>query len=157
MITCYWSPRTRSGRMFWLLEEIGQPYDMRPVDIRSDPRPADPDFEAASPLHKVPAIRDGDAVVADSAAIALYLADRYKPGELAPLPDDPLRGEFLFWMFYVPSAVEPSMVEKIEEFTPKPMSYAWGTFERTVGAIETRLTGRDWLVGDAFTVADVMV
>lgn len=84
MITLYWAPRTRSGRMFWLLEEIGQPYDLHLVDIRADPRPHDPEFEAASPMAKVPAIRDGDLTVADSAAIALYLADRYASGTLAP-------------------------------------------------------------------------
>ncbi|MAY45222.1 MAG: hypothetical protein CML65_08225 [Rhodobacteraceae bacterium] len=157
MITCYWAPRTRAGRMFWLLEEIGQPYRMRLVDIRSAPRPADPEFEEASPLHKVPALRDGAVKMADSAAIALYLADRYASGTLAPALDDPLRGEFLYWMFFVPSAMEGAMVEKIEEFKPRPTAYSWGSFDRMVGALETRLTGRDWLVGDAFTVADLMI
>lgn len=157
MITCYWAPRTRAGRMFWLLEEIGQPYRMRLVDLRSDPRPEDPEFEEASPLHKVPALRDGDLKMADSAAIALYLADRYRPGELAPALDDPLRGEFLYWMFFVPSAMEGAMVEKIAEIEPKPMAYSWGTFDRMVAAVEDRLTGRDWLVGNDFTVADLMV
>ena len=157
MITLYWSPRTRSGRMFWLLEEIGQPYDLHLVDIRSDPRPEDPEFEAASPMKKVPALRDGDVTVADSAAIALYLADRYASGMLAPALDDPLRGEFLYWMFFVPSSLEPAMVEKIDKIESRPTAYGWGSFDRMVETIETRLTGRDWLVGDSFTMADLMV
>ena len=157
MITCYWAPRTRSGRMFWLLEEISQPYQLQLVDIRSDPRPQIPEFDAASPLRKVPAIRDGAVTVADSAAIALYLGDRYASGTLAPAFDDPLRGEFLYWMFYVPSALEPAMIEKIAQLEPRPQVYAWGSFDRMIEAIEARLQGRDWLVGEAFTLADLMV
>ncbi|OWU85638.1 hypothetical protein ATO6_01530 [Oceanicola sp. 22II-s10i] len=157
MITLYWAPRSRAGRMFWLLEEIGQPYEISVVDFRSDP-PVHPEgFADASPLRKVPAIRDGDTALADTAAIALYLADRYAPGRLAPAPDHPDRGPFLFWTFYSPSAMEPAMTEKFLQIPPNPASYPWGSFDRMMSAIEDRLEGRDWLVGDDFTVADYMV
>lgn len=94
MITLYWSSRTRAIRMFWALEEVGQPYVLEPVSIGSSTRGDSPAFQAAGPLRKVPALTDGDIRVADSAAIALYLADRYAPGTLAPRIDDPARGEF---------------------------------------------------------------
>ena len=157
MITLYWNPQIRAARMFWGLAEIGQPYELVPIDIRDAGRTDPPGFLAASPLRKVPALSDGDLHMADSAAIALYLADRYAPGDLAPLPDDPARGEFLTWLFYTPSAIEPAMTEKFAKLEPNPAAYPWGSFDRMLEAIETRLDGRDWLAAGRFTMADFMV
>lgn len=159
MITLFWNPKSRAARMFWALAEVRQPYALVPIDIATDrdARTDPPAFLSASPLRKLPAIIDGDARVADSAAIALYLADRYAPGELAPLPDDPARGEFLFWLFYTPSAIEPAMTEKFARFPPNPVAYPWGSFELMLAAIEARLDGRDWLAAGRFTMADFMV
>ena len=157
MMTFYWAPQSRAGRMFWALEEVEANYEVATVDFRSDP-PVHPEgFTAASPLRKVPALRDGAVEMADSAAIALYLADRYAPGRLAPALDDPDRGAFLTWLFYTPSVLEPAMVEKMADLPPRPQSYAWGNFDRALGAVEARLEGRDWLVGEAFSMADLMV
>lgn len=157
MITLYWSPKTRASLMFWVLEEIGRPYRLHNVDWRSDPRPPDPEFAAASPLGKVPALSDGTVQVADSAAITLYLADRYAPGVLAPLPDDPARGMFLFWLFFTPSAIEPALVEKFVDIPPNPTSYAWGSFERMYDTLDTRLKAQDWVGWDRFSAADMPV
>ncbi|MGI3164062.1 glutathione S-transferase family protein [Pseudooceanicola sp. 200-1SW] len=157
MMTLYWAPQSRAGRMFWALEEVGATYDVARVDFRAEP-PLHPEgFAQASPLRKVPALRDGALEMADSAAIALYLADRYAPGRLAPALDHPDRGAFLTWMFYTPSALEPAMVEKMADLPPHPQSYAWGNFDRALGAVEARLEGRDWLVGEDFSMADLMV
>ncbi len=157
LITLYWSPQTRAARMFWALEEVGQPYTLARIDIRSANRNDPPDFLAASPLRKVPAITDSDVRVADSAAIALYLADRYAPGDLAPRVDDPVRGEFLFWLFYTPSVMEPAMIEKFVHVPPNPSAYPWGSYERMLEALETRLSGREWIAADRFTMADFMI
>lgn len=157
MITLYWCPQSRAARTFWALEEVGQPYELQLVDFRGSDRSDPPEFLAASPLGKVPALTDGDAKVADSAAIALYLADRYAAGDLAPRPQDAARGEYLFWLFYTPSAMEPSMVEKFVELPPNPKSYPWGSFDKMIAALETRLQNRQWLAADRFTMADLMV
>lgn len=157
MITLYWSPKSRAARMFWALEEVGQPYQLVRIDIRDPHRSDPPDFIAASPLRKVPALTDGDVKVADSAAMALYLADRYAPGRLAPLVDDPARGEYLTWLFYTPSAMEPAMTEKFAKLPPNPVAYPWGSFDKMIAALESRLTGRDWLAAAHFTMADFMV
>ena len=157
MITLYWCPQTRSARAIWALEEVGADYHMERIDIRAEDRKDPPGFLAASPLSKVPAIADGKAQVADSAAIALYLADRYAQGDLAPAPDDPDRGEFLTWLFFTPSVIEPAMVEKFAEVKPNPASYAWGSFDRMIAALEARVDGREWVVGDRFTMADLML
>lgn len=157
MITLYWNPRTRAERMFWLLEEIGQPYRLERCNY-SDPGFApSAGFAAASPLRKLPALSDGDVHVADSAAIALYLADRYAMGRLAPTLDHPDRGPYLFWMFYTPSALEPAIVEKVAGLEQRPTSYPWGTFDRMTAAFEARLADRPWFAGDDFTMADAMM
>jgi len=157
MITLYWSPQSRAVRMFWALEEIGQPYELETIDIRAEDRDDQPAFVEASPLRKVPALTDGDVKIADSAAIALYLADRYAAGDLAPRADDPARGEFLTWLFFTPSAMEPAMTEKFVEMPPNPTAYPWGSFEKALAALETRLEGRDWIAADRFTMADFMI
>lgn len=157
MIKFFYAPQTRSTRIFWTLEEVGQPYELHAVDIRSDVRRVPEGFADASPLRKVPAIQDGEARVADSAAICLYLADKYAPGDLAPPLDDPARGEFLTWLFYTPSVIEPAMAEKVAKLEPNPVSYPWGSWDKMVSALAARLAGREWVAWDRFTAADMMI
>ena len=80
----YWAPKTRSIRILWLLEEIGQPYERVTLDIRNGPQ-TDPDFLRLNPMGKVPVLVDGQAVVSESGAIVAYLADRFPEARLAPL------------------------------------------------------------------------
>lgn len=157
MITLYWSPQSRAGHMLWALEEIAQPYQLRHIDIHDAKREDPAEFMEASPLRKIPAIVDGDVKMADSAAIALYLADRYAPGVLAPTATDKTRGEFLYWLFYTPSVVEPAMTEKFVDLPLNPIAYPWGSFEKMLTALETRLDGRDWVATDRFSMADFMI
>ncbi len=153
----YWCPRTRSSRIVWILEELGVEYERVVVDIRDPEARRDPGFLAASPLGKVPALEDDGVRVADSAAICLYLADRYAPGRLAPAPDDTDRGRFLFWMFFAPGAIEPAMAERAGGWTPNRGAHGWGDFEAMIGAWEGGLAGHPWILGDAFSAADVML
>ena len=117
MITLFWCPKTRASRILWLLEELNEPFEVRLIDIRDPAARNDPDFRAASPMGKVPAIQDRreDATIrmADSSAIALYLADRYPAAGLAPSIDSPDRGDYLYWMTYTPGVIEPAMMEPI--------------------------------------------
>ena len=116
MITLFWCPQTRASRAMWMLNELGEPFETRKVDIRDPEHLDDDDFRRASPMGKVPALMDeapnGTVYMADSSPICLYLADRYAPGRLAPPIDDPSRGTFLFWMGYTPGAIEPAMMQK---------------------------------------------
>lgn len=153
----YWCPQTRAARAVWMLEEAGVEYDRELIDIRSDAAKQHAGFRRASPMGKVPALEDGDARVADSAAICLYLADRYAAGSLAPATDAPERGEFLFWMFFAPAVMEPCMAEKFGTAQPNRAAHGWGDFATMVDALDARLDGHEWLLGDWFTAADVMV
>ena len=156
MITPYWCPRTRSQRIAWLLEEAGLPYERVSVDVRT-PETLPDDFRAASPMGKVPAIRDGDATVWDSAAICAYIADRYPEIGLAPKPTHPDRARYLQWLIFTPSVVEPALSEKAGGWKTFPTRNAWGDFDSMIRAFEDGLGGRPWIMGDRFSAADVML
>lgn len=153
----YWCPRTRASRIVWILEELGAEYERITIDIRDPESRNNPEFLAASPLGKVPALEDDGVRVADSAAICLYLADRYGPGRLAPAADDADRGRFLFWMFFAPGAIEPAMAEKAGGWTPNRGAHGWGDFDSVISVLEEALSGQPWILGDTFSAADVML
>jgi glutathione S-transferase len=161
MITLFWCPQTRASRILWLLEEMNEPFDVRLIDVRKPEAKGDPDFVAASPMGKVPAIMDttpnGVVHMADSASIGLYLADRYPASSLAPSIDDPSRGQYLYWMTFTPGVIEPAMAEKFNNWEVSPTTSGWGNFGMMVEVLEQGLEGGQWLLGDRFSAADVMV
>ena len=118
-------------------------------------------FMAASPMGKVPAIADvlADHTVrmADSSAIALYLADRYPAAGLAPAIGNPLRGPYLYWMTFTPGVIEPSMAERFNKWEVSRSTSGWGNFDSMVEVLEKGLENGPWLLGDQFSAADVMV
>ena len=153
----YWAPQTRSARALWMLEELGVDYERVLVDIR-DPNRQDPDeFRRASPMGKVPALVDGDVAMSESAAICLYLADRYAPGNLAPAMDDPMRGAFLYWLLYTPAVIEPAMSEKFNGVEPARQRSGWGDFDLMIETLEKGIGDNTWILGERFTAADVML
>ncbi|MDH5239842.1 MAG: glutathione S-transferase [Gammaproteobacteria bacterium] len=153
----YWAPQTRSTRAIWMLEEAGVPYETELVDIRAADRHDSAAFRSASPMGKVPAIIDGDVAMSESAAICIYVADRYAPGTLAPALDDPLRGKFLYWTLYTPAVVEPAMSEKFNKVASNRVRSGWGDFDAMIETFDRALDGKEWIVGDRFTAADVML
>ena len=160
MITLFWCPRTRASRVLWMLEELGEPFDVRLANVR-DPDSLDDDFRRASPMGKVPAIMDeaanGTVYMADSAPVCLYLADRYAQGRLAPAVDDPARGQFLYWMGFTPGAVEPAMMEKFIGFEVSPGSCGWGNYEIVMQTLAQGVKEGPWVMGEQFTAADVLL
>lgn len=161
MITLFWCPQTRASRILWLLEEMNEPFEVRVIDIRDPEAEGDPDFVAASPMGKVPAILDstpnGVVQMADSASIGLYLADRYPASGLAPAVADPSRGQYLYWMTYTPGVIEPAMMERFNNWEVSPTNCGWGNFNQMVEVLEKRLEDSQWLLGEQFSAADVMV
>ena len=161
MITLFWCPQTRASRILWLLEEMNEPFEVRVIDIRDPEAKGDADFVAASPMGKVPAILDttpnGVVQMADSASIGLYLADRYPASGLAPAIDDPSRGQYLYWMTYTPGVIEPAMMERFNNWEVSPTTSGWGNFKQMVEVLEKGLEGGQWLLGEQFSAADVMV
>jgi len=161
MITLFWCPQTRASRILWLLEEMGEPFEVRMIDIRDPEAKLDPDFVAASPMGKVPALMDsapnGTVYMADSAAIALYLADRYTSSGLAPAIDDPSRGRFLYWMTFTPGVLEPAMMERFTGQEVSRASSGWGNFDTMIEVFEGALKQGPWIMGESFSAADILL
>ena len=153
----YWAPQTRALRAIWMLEEAGVDYDLELVDIRAADRHDSREFLAASPMAKVPALVDGEAGMAESAAICLYVADRYRPGQLAPAIDDARRGQFLYWLMYTPAVVEPAMTEKFNNVEAVRVRNGWGDFDTMIETFDRGLKDQAWILGEEFTAADVML
>jgi glutathione S-transferase len=152
----YWSPRSRSFTTLWLMEETGQPYERVLTDISTDANKT-PEYLAINPMGKVPALADGDAVMAESAAICAYVADRYPQAKLAPALDDLRRAKYLQWLFFAPSCIEPAILQTYLKLEIPAVSAAWGSATQTFDVLDQALEKGPWLLGDDFTAADVAI
>jgi len=149
----YWSPRTRAFRAVWMLEESGLPY----VRVRMDMNAlATPEFRAINPMMKVPALEDGDARLAESAAICAYVADKAVDAGLAPALGDPARGRYLHWLFFSSGCVEAAFTEKMAKVDLPTTAAGWGSFDRVMDVLEQAITPGPWALGDTFSAVDVM-
>ncbi len=108
MITLYHAPRSRSSRFIFLLEELGVPYEIAKVSIRRGDGSGALDSHNPHPHGKVPAIRDGETLVYESIAVALYLTDKFPAAGIGPVVGDPARGAYLTWLAYYAGVMEPS-------------------------------------------------
>jgi glutathione S-transferase len=156
MITLYHHPFSRAAGTVWALEEIGEPYELKFVDILKGGQKA-PDVVALNPMGKLPILTDGDAVVTEAAAICLYLADRYAAGRLSPRLDDPKRATYLRWSLFSPSVIEPGALARVSKWEFKPGQAGWGDYESMMKAIELAIGGGPFLLGDTFSIADVIL
>ena len=154
-ITLHHHPFSRAAGTIWMLEEVGQPYTLRFVDIMKGEQKS-ADLVAKNPMGKLPILEDGEVIVTENAAIGLYLADRYAAGRLAPALDDPRRGTYLRWSLFAPSVVEPGSMAKAAGWDYKPGQAGWGTHEAMLDAMAAALTGRDFLLGAEFSMADAI-
>ncbi len=152
----YWCPRTRASRAVWALEEAGAAYERVLINVMAGPSD-DPAFRAVSPMGKVPALADGDALMTDSAAICLYVADRYALGSLAPALDDPLRGRYGQWMIFTGTYLEPAVMAERNKMPEMRSMYGWGDAATMWDMLEEGLGTGPWMLGDRFTMADVMI
>jgi glutathione S-transferase len=154
----YTNPRSRGRIVRWMLEEVGQPYRAEILDYGTAMKA--PDYLAINPMGKVPALRHGDTVVTEAAAICAYLADAFPQAKLAPPPADRRRGPYYRWLFFAAGPVEASVSNKTFGLVvPKEreVSIGYGSFERVMGALEAAVSAGNYLVGDSFTAADVYV
>ncbi len=152
-IVLYHHPFSRAANVVWMLEELETPYELRYVDIMKGEQKG-PELIALNAMGKLPTLTDGEAVVSESAAIALYLADKYAYGRLAPKLDDPLRGTYLRWALFAPSVIEPGLMAKSNGWTYREGQAGWGSHEAMIAAMESALAGRSYLLGENFSMAD---
>jgi glutathione S-transferase len=162
MITFYGSPNSSATRSQWLLEELGVPYDYRRVDTRKPRAERGDEFRQVSPMAKVPALVDGDVRIIESAAINLYLAEKYGAGGVGP-KDARERAEMTQWSVWGFANVMPLLIavlyhtallpeaERREEEVKNNRQWA----AEYLAILEDVIAKGDWLVSRRFSVADV--
>jgi glutathione S-transferase len=152
----YTNPMSRGRIVRWMLEELGKPYRTELLDYATTLK--GPDYLAINPMGKVPAIRHGDTVVTEAGAICAYLADAFPEAGLAPPLGDRRRGPYFRWLFFGAGPLEAAMTNRsmgVEPDQQQRRMAGYGCFDDTVNAAETALRGGDYILGDAFSAADV--
>lgn len=163
MLKLHFAPQSRAGRIVWLLEELGLPYELNkmafhPKDLKSDAH------RARHPLGRVPVLEDGDVSIFESGAIVEYVLARHKNGGLKPEADAPMFPEYLQWFHYCEGMIMPPMntivVHTIllpeDRRDPVVLGQAQRLLSKALEPVNEALEGRDYLIGD-FSAADVML
>jgi glutathione S-transferase len=160
LITVHHLDHSRSLRILWLLEELGLPYEL--VEHRRDPatRLAPPSLEAVHPLGKAPLVVDDGRILFESGAIIDYLIRHYGEGRLAPPPESAEYDDYQMWLHYAEgSAMLPMMLNLYTSRLGEGAAPLRGRIDselaRHLGFVEQSLAGRDYLVGDGLTGADI--
>jgi glutathione S-transferase len=157
-LALYTNPMSRGRIARWMLEKIGQPYKVEVLDYASTMKA--PAYLAINPMGKVPALRHGDAVVTETAAICAYLADAFPQSKLAPPPGDRLRAPYYRWLFFSAGPVEAATSNKALGFVVPPereRMIGYGSFPQVMETLEAAVSRGDYLLGSSFTAADVYV
>ncbi len=155
-LVLYTHPMSRGRIGRWMLEEIGQPYRAEILDYATTMK--SPAYLAINPMGKVPALRHGDTVVTECAAICAYLADAFPKAGLAPAVSDRLRGPYYRWLFFGAGPLEAAATNKGLGFEvppeKKPMA-GYGSLADVTSALDGLLSANDYVTGNQFTAADV--
>lgn len=155
-LVLYTNPQSRGMVVHWVLEEIGAPYSIEVKEYGTTMKA--PEYLAINPMGKVPAIRHGDMVVTETAAICAYLADAFPQAKLAPAPA--ARGDYYRWLFFAAGCVEPAMSNHAVGWDPAPemqSRFGYGSYDAALETLAKALAGRRYIAGDAFTAADAYV
>jgi glutathione S-transferase len=157
-LTLYTNPMSRGRIARWMLEEVGEPYETVVLDYGTTMK--SPEYLAINPMGKVPAIKYGDMVVTEGAAICAFLADMFPDRGLAPAPGNPKRGTYYRWLFFAAGPLEAAVTAKsLGLLAPedKKAMAGYGSFEDTIDCLETAVKDGPYICGEQFTAADVYV
>jgi len=157
-LTFYTNPMSRGRIVRWMLEEVGEPYETVVLDYGTSMK--SPEYLAINPMGKVPAIRYGEMIVTEGAAICAFLADMFPDRGLAPAPGNPKRGTYYRWLFFAAGPVEAAVTAKslglLAPAEKKTMA-GYGSFDETIDCLETAVRDGPYICGEQFTAADVYV
>src|SRR5262245_45032387 len=158
-LTLYHAAPSRSSIVHWMLEEVGQPYDIHLVSFKKGEN-LKPEFLAINPMGKLPTLRHGDAIITEAAAICCYLADEFPQAGLNIPVGDPQRGPYLKWLFFGPSCVEPAVSERAfprKEAAPRS-ALGYADFDTVMEVLaKATAAANPYLMGQQFTAADVII
>ncbi len=160
----YHSSQSRSVRPKWLLEELGVPYEIVRLDLKAGEHKR-PGYLKIHPHGAVPALVDGDLAMYESAAICMYLADKFPEKRLAPPVGTPARGLYYQWMVYCMATLEPPVLDVFLNTIQLPEAERSAAraeagrknFATVADVLSAALTGKTYLLGEQFSAADVMI
>ncbi len=155
-LTLYHMGFSRSTSVLWMLEEVGRPYSICPVSSIREKR--DSSYLEINPLNKVPALKHNGKIITEAAAIILYLAEVFPQANLDIRSGDPRRADYLKWSFLAASCIGPGILDIIFERPKIPASSAgWGDFNELITHISHELSKKEFILGDQFTSADIIL
>jgi glutathione S-transferase len=157
-LTLYHAAPSRSSIVRWMLEELGEPYDIHLLSLSKGEQMA-PGYLAVNPMGKVPALKHGDTIITEAAAICTYLADEFPHARLNVTVGDPRRGPYLKWLFFSPGCIEPAIIDRAaprkEEARRGMLGY--GDFDTVMNVAAKAVAKGPYLMGEQFTAADVVM
>jgi glutathione S-transferase len=157
-LTLFHASPSRSSVVLWMLEEVGQPYEIKLLKLSAGDN-MKPDYLAINPMGKVPALKHGNTVITELAAICTYLADEFPDKNLNVPIGTPKRGVYLKWLFFGPGCLEPAVIDRAaprKEGARRAM-LGYGDFDTTMNVLARAVEKGPWLMGDQFTAADVVI
>jgi len=162
MIVVHHLNDSRSQRILWLLEELGLPYEIKPYQRDAQTRLAPPELKKVHPLGKSPVITDGNRTIIESGAIIDYVIRRHGKGRLQPAPESPEYDEYVQWMHYAEgSAMLPLMLNlyttRLGDAAAPLKPRIDGEIANHLAYIDSALKGRQFLLGDTLTGADIQM
>ena len=157
-LTLYHAVPSRSSIARWMLEEVGQPYEVRLLDLKAGEQRR-PDYLATNPMGKVPALDHDGVVVTEAAAICCYLADAFPQAGLNVPVGDRQRGPYLKWLFFGPGCIEPAVTDKAFKRAQEPPrgTLGYGDYDTVMDVLAAALRTGPHLLGERFTAADVVI
>jgi glutathione S-transferase len=157
-LTLYHIAPSRSSVALWMLEEIGEPYDIHLLSMKKGTN-REPAYLAVNPMGKVPALRHRDVIITECAAVCTYLADAFPEAGLNIPLDDPQRGRYLKWLFFGPGVLEWAVMDRAFPRAGEAQRSAigYGDFDTTMDVLAKAITPGPFLMGDKFTAADVVI
>lgn len=157
-LTLYHASPSRSSVTLWMLEEIGEPYDIKLLRL-SEGDNLKPDFLAINPMGKVPTLIHDGVTITEGAAICTYLADAFPKANLNVPAGDPRRGPYLKWLFFGPSCIEPAIIDRAapRKEEPRRQMLGYGSFDVVMDTVARAVSKGPYLLGDQFTAADVVI
>jgi glutathione S-transferase len=155
-VTLYHWPQSRAAGVRILLEELGADYDVQVMNLQTGVQ-RQADYLAINPMGKVPAIRHGEVLVTEQAAIYMYLAELYPEAGLSPAVGDPLRGPYLRWMVFYGSCFEPALIDRALKRDAPPIAMSpYGNADMVMKTVTDQLAKGPYILGERFTAADVL-
>lgn len=154
-LVLYHAVPSRSMTVHWMLEESGAPYRLEVLDLDAQEHLAET-YREVNPMARVPALRHGSAVITETAAICAYLAEAFPSAGLDVPPGSPLRGEYLRWLFFGPASAEPAILWRALELGETPYQ-PFADVETVAATLREALRDREFIVGDDFSAADVVI